>query len=87
MTFVDPLNLKEFTPALVRAALIHDINFARILLSNGANPNLGFHGIHNCMRSALSCGKIVQLAMDPRFLKMSQLLLEYGADIGLAFPV
>ncbi|KAH8627345.1 hypothetical protein IG631_17113 [Alternaria alternata] len=86
-TFDDPLVLGQFTPALVYAALNHDAAMARILLNRGANPNLGYHGIHRGMRSAFSCGRIVELAMDLRFVEMVQMLLDHGADIGRAPPV
>jgi serum/glucocorticoid-regulated kinase 2 len=86
-TFDDPLVLGQFTPALVYAALNHDAAMARILLNHGANPNLGYHGIHCGMRSAFSCGRIVELAMDLRFVEMVQMLLDHGADIGLVSPV
>jgi serum/glucocorticoid-regulated kinase 2 len=39
------------------------------------------------MRSAFSCGRIIELAMDLRFVEMAQLLLDHGADMGLASPV
>jgi serum/glucocorticoid-regulated kinase 2 len=86
-TFDDLLVLGQFTPALVYAALNHDVAMARILLTHGANPNLGYHGIHCGMCSAFSCGRIVELAMDLRFVEMVQMLLDHGADIGLAPPV
>jgi serine/threonine protein kinase len=35
----------------------------------------------------MHCGRIFELAMDLRFVEMVQLLLEYGADIGLTSPV
>ena len=85
-TFDDPLVLGWFTPALVYAALNHDAAMARILLNHGANPNLGYHGIHCGMRSAFFCGRIVELAMDLRFVEMVQMLLDHGADIGLVSP-
>jgi serum/glucocorticoid-regulated kinase 2 len=86
-TFNDPLVLGQHTPALVYAVLNHDVAMARILLTHRANPNLGYHGIHCGMRSAFSCGRIVELAMDLRFVEMVQMLLDHGADIGLVSPV
>ncbi|KAF1971119.1 kinase-like protein [Bimuria novae-zelandiae CBS 107.79] len=88
-TFRDPSDPREFTPALVSAVLNRDVDLARMLLAHGANPNLGYHGVRSGMRGliAFSCGRIVQLAMELRLFGMAQLLLEYGADIGLAAPV
>ena len=86
-TFDDPLVLGQFTPALVYAALNHDFAMARILLTHGANPDLGYHCVRSGMRSAFSCGRIIELVMDLRFVEMAQLLLDHSADIGLASPV
>ncbi|CAN9204413.1 unnamed protein product [Alternaria alternata] len=86
-TFDDRLVLGQFTPALVYAVLNHDVAMARILLTHGANPNLGYHCVRSGMRSAFSCGRIIELAMDLGFVEMAQLLLDHGADMGLASPV
>jgi serine/threonine protein kinase len=88
-TFQDPSDPRDFTPALVSAVLNSDVNLARMLLAHGANPNLGYHGVRSGSRGliAFSCGRIIQLAMELRMFGMAQLLLEYGADIGLAAPV
>lgn len=66
--------------------LNRDVDLARILLAHGADPNLGYHGVRlgMCGLIAFSCGRIVQLAMELRLSGMAQLLLEHGADIGLA---
>lgn len=84
-----PFGSGEFTPALVSAVLNRDIDLARMLLAYGANPDIGYHGDFSGLRGpiSLSCGRVVQLAMELRLLEMAQLLLEYGADEGLAAPV
>jgi serum/glucocorticoid-regulated kinase 2 len=87
--FQDPSNPRDSTPPLVSAVLSRDVDLVRMLLAHGANPNLGYHGVRSGKRGlvAFSCGRIVQMAMELRLFGMAQLLLEYGADIGLAAPV
>lgn len=88
-TFQDPSDPREFTPALLSAVLNRDIELARMLLAHGTNPNLGYHGVRSGMGGliAFSSGRIVQLAMELRLFGIVQLLLEYGADRGLAARV
>jgi serum/glucocorticoid-regulated kinase 2 len=67
----------------------------RLLLANGADPNIGYHVYHNQEYDGLNlvipihfhCGWVVQVAMELRHLEIVQLLLDSGADVDLPQPV
>jgi hypothetical protein len=67
-----------------------------MLLANGANSNIGYHDVGysdyaaaKCMGSLIniSCERAVQLVMELQLFKMTALLVDYGADVGLLSPV
>lgn len=81
---------EEFIPPLVRAVKTGDVSLVRLLLRNGANANVGYHGLHASLmlkHIKFGCGRVIQLAMELRRHESIKLLLAAGADIGLAQPV
>ena len=83
----------QYIPPLARAVAWRDVELARTLLVAGADPNTGFHcysdptamppwsRFHGC------CGTVVQLAMKLEDEEVVELLWEFGADGGMAWPV
>jgi serum/glucocorticoid-regulated kinase 2 len=68
------------------------MNLVRLLLANGADVNVGYHDLA-CQQYpqptqiSISCGRVVQLAMDLGRQDIVHLLLDSGADINLKQPV
>lgn len=93
--FEDISRPAEFIPPLVRAVNLGDMELVRLLLAHGANANVGYHdlraelpGLHyESTPPSMACGRVIQLAMDLGHQDMVRLLLNSGADIGLAQPV
>jgi serum/glucocorticoid-regulated kinase 2 len=89
--FRDLSEAEEFVSPLVRAVKQGDVDLARLLLSHGADANVGYHNLSwnlvemNQGREQImfSCGRVVELAMELRQQELVQLLLAGGADIGL----
>ncbi|OBT56011.1 hypothetical protein VE04_03031 [Pseudogymnoascus sp. 24MN13] len=90
-----PLQEGDFIAPLVRAARAGNADMVRLLLANGADPNIGYHVYHNQEYDGLNlvipihfhCGWVVQVAMELRHLEIVQLLLDSGADVDLPQPV
>ncbi|PNY28157.1 Serine/threonine-protein kinase gad8 [Tolypocladium capitatum] len=85
---------EEFIPPLVRAVKQGDVDLARLMLSHGADANVGYHDltrklseIHQRSEIMFSCGRVIELAMELNQQEIVQLLLASGADIGLISPV
>ncbi|KAL7924303.1 protein kinase [Trichoderma austrokoningii] len=81
---------EEFVPPLARAVKLGDVSLVRLLLSNGANPNVGYHDLHEGpweKHVKFTCGRVIQLAMELGRYETMKLLLAAGADIHLAQPV
>ncbi|UKZ78996.1 hypothetical protein TrVFT333_006747 [Trichoderma virens FT-333] len=85
---------EEFIHPLFRAVVYGNEDLVRLLLSYGADANVGYHGL--CWyklkmdreeRIKFECGRVIQVAMELRHETIVQLLLEYGADINLGRPV
>ena len=84
----------QFMPPLVRAVILGDIELVRLLLTRGANANVGYHDFFELLQSwekppepRMECGRVIQLAMGFGRQDMVQLLLDFGADISLPQPV
>ncbi|KAJ8064923.1 hypothetical protein OCU04_007227 [Sclerotinia nivalis] len=82
---------RAFTPPLVRAVIMGDIELTRVLLVNGADVNVGYHDIGRDhgrpLKTDIPCGRVIQVAMQLKFHEIVDLLLEFGADINLPQPV
>lgn len=87
---------EEYMPPLVRAINLGDADLVRLLLAHGANVNAGYHDLSILLpggfpswfdRIYMECGRPIQLAMELGHEDLARLLLENGADIGLAQPV
>lgn len=82
------------TAPLVRAIIADIIQITRILLLNGANPNIDYHDIgreygwplHSDLIH-IPCGRVIQIAMQLNRYEIVDLLLEYGANITLPQPI
>ncbi|KAI1077739.1 protein kinase [Whalleya microplaca] len=93
--FRDLSEPEEFIPPLVRAVKQGNVEIAQLLLSHGADANVGYHDlsinlleIHQGREQIMfSCGRVVELAMELRQQEMVRLLLASGADIGLLAPI
>lgn len=94
-TFRDMSDPEGFLPPLVRAIKHGETKLVRLLLKDGANPNVAYHDLP-CELDSLfrdqdpvghRCGRAVHLAMELGHLDIVQLLLSSGSDIGLAHPV
>ena len=68
----------------------------RMLLTHGADVNVGYHNVHHsdlaaaaCMGSLInfSCGRVIQLAMELRLFGISAVLIDHDANIDLVSPV
>lgn len=80
----------EFIPPLVRAVRIGDVSLVRLLLGNGADPNVGYHDLYGELGVKyikFRCGRVIQLAMELKRHETIKLLLAADADISLAQPV
>lgn len=79
----------EFVPPLVRAVKLGNLEIALLLLTNGANANVGYHDLPPDIDQdyEMVCGRVVQLAMELGNQEMVQLLLAFGCDISLQQPV
>lgn len=77
-----------FIPPLVYAVQLGDRDLARLLLVNGADVNVGYHGLDRSeTQQTRVCGRPIQLALELKYYDMVQLLLEFGADVCLPQPV
>jgi len=93
--FRDLSEPEEFISPLVRAVKQRNVDLTRLLLSHGADANVGYHNLSwnllemNQGREQImfSCGRVVELAMELRQEELVQLLLAAGADIALVQPV
>jgi hypothetical protein len=90
--FHDPSEAKEFIPPLVRAVNLGNMDPVRVLLANGADANIWYHGLSRDLRypgtqMIQPCGRVIQLAMELGQREMVDLLFDSGADIGLQQPV
>ena len=95
-TVGDSSEPEEYMPPLVRAINLGDADLVRLLLAHGANVNAGYHDLSLLLpggfsswfdRIYMECGRPIQLAMELGHEDLVRLLLENGADIGLAQPV
>lgn len=95
-TVRDSSEPEEYMPPLVRAISLGDADLVRLLLAHGANVNAGYHDLGTLLpggfpswfdRIYMECGRPIQLAMELGHEDLVRLLLENGADIGLAQPV
>ncbi|KAH8696517.1 hypothetical protein BGW36DRAFT_428522 [Talaromyces proteolyticus] len=85
----------QYIPPLVRAVLLGDVHLVQLLLSYGADANIGYHNLVGSLPDSfiisdhlnMRCGRPIQLAMELGHLDVIQLLLGYGAEIDLAQPV
>ncbi|KAL7932958.1 hypothetical protein V8C35DRAFT_305921 [Trichoderma chlorosporum] len=80
---------REYTPPLVIAVSLPDLDLIKVLLDHGADVNVGYHdsGMLTGWPSHMDCGRPIQLAMEHEYTDVVRLLLDYGADINLAQPV
>ncbi|KAM0248021.1 hypothetical protein ACHAQJ_009626 [Trichoderma viride] len=85
---------EEFIHPLFRAVVYGNEDLVRLLLSYGADANIGYHGlvwfklkIDREERIRFECGRVIHVAMELRQQTIVQLLLENGADINLGRPV
>ncbi|KAK8108542.1 kinase-like domain-containing protein [Apiospora sp. TS-2023a] len=93
-----PLKPKHFFPALVLATWRGDAALVRLLLDHGADPDIGYHALQSRRHQRymdpsplhetpeFRCGRPAQLAMELGHREIVGLLLEAGADVGLAQP-
>lgn len=84
----DPSEAGEFIPPLVRAVNLGNLDLVRVMLANGADPNVGYHNLSRGLQSPGAqmvepCGRVIQLAMDLGQAEMVDWLLDSGADIDL----
>jgi serum/glucocorticoid-regulated kinase 2 len=95
-TVGDASEPEEYMPPLVRAINLGDADLVRLLLAHGANVNVGYHDLSFLLPGGfpswfdciyMECGRPIQLAMELGHEDLVRLLLENGADIGLAQPV
>lgn len=83
----------DFSPPLVRAVKLHDVELARMLLAAGADPNVSFHDNErpsfydpDSSKPLIVCGRAIQLASAYDDGEMVQLLLASGASIDRPAP-
>jgi serum/glucocorticoid-regulated kinase 2 len=66
-------------------------DLVRVLLANRADVNVGYHNLvcnhGRHLKTHMSCGRVVQVAMELQRQEIVDLLLESGADISLPQPV
>jgi serum/glucocorticoid-regulated kinase 2 len=90
--FQDTSMPEEFMAPIVRAVNLGNIDLVRLLLASGADVNTGYHDLSRQVRwdekqISMTCGRVIQLAMELRHQEIVQLLLDSGADISLAQPI
>ncbi|KAL7904228.1 kinase-like protein [Trichoderma velutinum] len=85
---------EEFIHPLFRAVVYGNEDMVKLLLSYGADANVGYHGLawyrlkmDREKRINFECGRVIHVAMELKQHTIVQLLLENGADINLGRPV
>ncbi|KAL7957566.1 kinase-like protein [Trichoderma compactum] len=85
---------EEFIHPLFRAVVYGNEDMVKLLLSYGADANVGYHGLdwHELKMDReegikFECGRVIHVAMELRQHGIVQLLLENGADINLGRPI
>lgn len=79
-------SIRWFIPPLIYAVKQDNGDLARLLLVNGADANIGYHGLDSETQLTRVCGRPIQLAMELKYYDMVQLLLDFGADVCFAKP-
>ncbi|PKK51403.1 hypothetical protein CI102_3768 [Trichoderma harzianum] len=80
---------EDYMPPLVRAVRLGNMELVRLLLAHGADVNVGYHGLHGERQSLfidVTCGRVIEAAMELGHRDMVELFLEMGADIHLPQP-
>ncbi|KAL7913888.1 hypothetical protein GGI35DRAFT_438881 [Trichoderma velutinum] len=81
---------EDYMPPLVRAVKLGNMELVRLLLAQGADVNVGYHGLRGEHRSLqvidVTCGRVIEAAMELGHRDMVELFLEMGADIHLPQP-
>ncbi|KKO99894.1 AGC/AKT protein kinase [Trichoderma harzianum] len=87
--FPDVPDNEDYMPPLVRAVRLGNMELVRLLLAHGADVNVGYHDFHGERRSLfidVTCGRVIEAAMELGHRDMVELFLEMGADIHLPQP-
>ncbi|KAL7948902.1 hypothetical protein V8C42DRAFT_312641 [Trichoderma barbatum] len=85
---------EDYMPPLVRAVRLGNMDLVRLLVERGADVNAGYHDLHGEHRFPppsqvidVTCGRVIQVAMELGHRDMVELFLDLGADIHLPQPV
>lgn len=87
--FPDVPDNEDYMPPLVRAVRLGNMELVRLLLAHGADVNVGYHEFHGERLSLfidVTCGRVIEAAMELGHRDMVELFLEMGADIHLPQP-
>ncbi|KAL7780984.1 hypothetical protein V8C43DRAFT_299237 [Trichoderma afarasin] len=87
--FPDVPDNEDYMPPLVRAVRLDNMELVRLLLAHGADVNVGYHDFHGERRFLfidVTCGRVIEAAMELGHRDMVELFLEMGADIHLPQP-
>lgn len=92
--FPDVPENEDFMPPLVKAVRLGNMDLVRLLLAHGADVNVGYHDLDGEHRFPppsqiidVTCGRVIQEAMELGHRDMVGLFLDSGADIHLPQPV